>query len=313
MLENPEEEHLIKKSSVLITGAGGLVGKYLTSLLISEGYVVSHLSRNVSMMDNVKVFIWDPEKGIIDAEALKDIDYIIHLAGANIGEKRWTKVRKKDIVDSRVVSAKLLQKVISERKTHLIAFISASATGYYGTATIKNIFTEVNLPGNDFLATTCRLWEEAADMFVSNSERIVKIRTGVVLEKNHGILSKFLNNAKFGFLFILGNGSQYIPWIHIDDLCRIYLKAIQDSNLNGAFNAVSPQQVTHRNFLKILAKVINVPLFPLHVPACLLKLLLGEMSDIIVYGSRISPEKLLKTGYKFIYEDLEEALKKEIL
>jgi uncharacterized protein (TIGR01777 family) len=264
-------------------------------------------------MNNVKVFRWDPEKGIIDTEALKDIDYIIHLAGTNIGEKRWTNDRKKDIVDSRVVSARLLQKGISERKTHLKSFISASATGYYGSITSKNILTEGDLPGNDFLGTTCRLWEEAADLFVSNSDRIVKIRTGVVFEKSHGILSKFLNSSKFGFLVILGNGRQYMPWIHIDDLCSIYLKAIQDSNLNGAYNAVSPQQVTHRDFLRILAKVIRVPLSPLYVPAFLLKLILGEMSDIIVYGSRISPGKLLKTGYKFIFEDLEEALKKEIL
>jgi uncharacterized protein (TIGR01777 family) len=299
----------IKKSlSVLISGGGGLIGKHLTSFLLSEGFNVSHLSRNKNQSGKVTIYKWDPEKGSIDPEALNGIDYIVHLAGSNIGEKRWTKVRKAEIVKSRVDSAKFLFKVITDNRIPLKAFISASATGYYGAVTSDKIFIEEDPPGKDFLGDTCRKWEEAADLFGNEGIRTVKIRTAIVLEKNDSALSKLMMPGKFGFLVQTGSGCQYMPWIHINDLCNIYLKAIQDPGIAGAYNAVSPQYLTHKEFMTVLGHVINRRvLFP-PVPSFILRAFLGEMSDIILKGSRISSGKLEDSGYRFLFRRLEDAL-----
>jgi uncharacterized protein (TIGR01777 family) len=298
----------MSRESVLITGGSGLVGRYLTSALLSAGYNVSHLSRNVNQFGKVRVFRWDPENKIIDPIIFEGIDYIVHLAGANIGEKRWTKRRKEAILRSRVESVRLLHKTITENNIPLKAFISASAVGYYGSVTSDKIFHEEDSPGTDFLGTTCRLWEEGADLFQGSGIRTVKIRTAVVLEKTDSALSKMLIPAKFGFLIQTGNGRQYMPWIHISDLCGIYLRAIQDQKINGPYNAVSPQHSTHKEFIRTLALVIKKPLFPLPVPAFILRVILGEMSDVVLRGSRISSEKIMNAGYEFYFSEIDGAL-----
>ncbi|MBK9388855.1 MAG: TIGR01777 family protein [Bacteroidetes bacterium] len=295
--------------SVLITGGSGLIGRYLTSSLLEKGYKVSHLSRNANQFGKVRVFRWDPEKGILDPMVFEGVDYIVHLAGANIGEKRWTSNRKSEIVNSRIDSAKLLHKVISENNIRVKAFISASAVGYYGSVTSDKIFTENDPPANDFLGTVCRKWEESADLFSASGTRVVKIRTGVVMEKSDSALSKMMMPAKFGFLVQTGNGRQYMPWIHITDLCNIYLKAIEDPKMNGAFNAVSPQHVTHKVFVKTLGQVIGKPVFPVPVPGIILKAVLGEMSDVVLKGSRVSAAKITESGYTFLYSELAGALR----
>ena len=312
MSENMTNEKILKKSSVLITGGSGLIGRYLASLLLHEGYNVSYLSRKPGYFDKVNVFRWDPVRKTIDPYAFEGIDYVVHLAGANIGEKRWTKKRKEEITSSRVDSARFLYESITKSRIKIQAFISASAVGYYGLETSNRIFREEDLPSTDFIGTTCRLWEETADLFVNISNRVVKIRTAVVIEKNDSALSKLMKPGKFGFLLQTGNGLQYMPWIHINDLCRIYLKVIEDSTMIGAYNAVSPQHVTHKDFIWTLSKVMQKRVFPIAVPAFILKTILGEMSDIILNGSRVSSEKLQKTGYWFIFSNLEDALRKEI-
>ena len=234
MDENKSLKNLNKVPTVLITGGSGLVGRYLTSQLLSEGYKVAHLSRKLTRREDVSVFQWDPEKGILDPAAFIGVEYVIHLAGTNIGEKRWTRKRKEEILNSRLESGRLLHKVVSENKIILKAFISASAIGYYGSVTSGKIFIESDPPAsNDFLGTTCRLWEESADLFARSGIRTVKIRTAIVLEKNDSALSKLMTPAKFGFLVQTGNGRQYMPWIHIRDLCNIYLKAIKDEQMSG--------------------------------------------------------------------------------
>jgi uncharacterized protein (TIGR01777 family) len=307
-----EEKQLNRKinrdSTVLITGGSGLVGKYLTSLLLSEGYKVSHLSRSANQFGKVRVFRWDTEKGILDPAVFEGVDWIIHLAGENIGEKRWTKVRKEEIVKSRVDSSKLLYRVITENGIKLKAYISASAVGYYGSVTSEKIFTEDDLPGSDFLGTTCRKWEEGTDLFQNFGIRTIKIRTAVVLEKDDSALSKMMMPAKFGFLVQTGSGRQYMPWIHIIDLCNIYLKAIQDSNMNGAYNAVSSQHVTHKEFIKTLAHIMGKFVFPLPLPDFVLGAALGEMSNVVLIGSRVSSEKLYHEEFRFLYDNLFEAL-----
>jgi uncharacterized protein (TIGR01777 family) len=293
----------------LITGGSGLIGKYLTTLLQDTGYMVSHLSRTGNVAGKVKAYRWVPENGFIDTEALEGTDFIIHLAGANIGEKRWTGKRKKEIVDSRVISTQFLHKTISERGIRLKGFISASATGIYGSQISSAIFNEKDPPGKDFLASVCKKWEEAAGLFNNSGIRTVIIRSAIVLEKNDSALSKLMKPGRFGFLIRTGSGLQYMPWIHINDLCRIYAKAIEDQEMTGAYNAAAPSQITHNDYLKVLAKVMNLPVSPVPVPGFVIRTVLGEMSDVILKGSRISSERIINAGYEFRYADLEDALR----
>jgi uncharacterized protein (TIGR01777 family) len=294
--------------SVLITGGSGLIGRYLTSVLLSKGYKVSHLSRKTGQPGTARVFSWDPELNIIAPQVFEGVDYLIHLAGANIGEKRWTRKRKEKIQTSRVDSCRFLYKTINDNGIRLKAFISASAIGYYGSVTSDKIFKEDDLPAADFLGTTCKMWEEAADLFGKSGIRTVKIRTAVVLEKTDSALSKLMKPARFGFLVQTGNGRQYMPWIHIDDLCNIYLKAVSDPGMEGAYNAVSPRHVTGREFINTLATVMKRNVFPIPVPAILLRAALGEMADVILKGSRASSEKIKNAGYNFIFGNLQDAL-----
>lgn len=199
MSENQAGVNINKNLSVLITGGGGLIGRHLTSTLTRAGYSVSHLSRNGKKTGDLKVFMWDPDKQIIDPSSFNGIDFLIHLAGANIGEKRWSRERKEEIIKSRVDSARFLHKTITDNRIPLKAFISASATGIYGSVTSSTIFTEDDLPSNDFLGSVCRQWEEAADLFSDTGIRTVKIRTSVVLAKSDSTLSKLLMTEKFGF------------------------------------------------------------------------------------------------------------------
>jgi uncharacterized protein len=309
MPENQTSTNIKKNLSVLITGGSGLIGKYLTTLLQKTGYTVSHLSRTGKAPGKTIGYKWNPENGIIDANALEGTDYIIHLAGANIGEKRWTGKRKKEIIESRVNSARLLHKTITERAISLKGFISASATGIYGAQTSPAIFNEKDPPGDDFLGSVCKKWEEAAGLFYNSGIRTVIIRSAIVLEKNDSALSKLMKPARFGFLIQTGSGLQYMPWIHINDLCRIYLKAIEDQEMKGAYNAAAPSHVTHKNFIRVLAMVMNLPVLPVPVPGFVIRAILGEMSDVILRGSRISSEKIINAGFEFSYPDMEDALR----
>jgi uncharacterized protein len=299
-------------NTVLITGGSGLVGRYVTSALLSEGYEVIHLSRKSSHFGKVRIYRWDPEKKFIDKAFTEEIDYIIHLAGSNIGEKRWSASRKEDILKSRVDSAKFLHRIIKERNIRLKAFISASGVGYYGSETSDKIYSETDPPGTDFIATTCRLWEDAAELFQSEGIRTVKIRSGLVLEKNNGALKRFLIPAKFGLFPVIGTGRHFISWIHIRDICSIYLKVLKDNNFEGAYNAVSPQYVSYYDFVRTLALVMKRIFFHFPVPSPVLKIFLGEMSDIILRGSRISSKKIKNAGFQFAFADLHEALQNVI-
>ena len=312
MVETQTPENASAGSSVLITGGSGLIGRYLTAVLLSEGYTVSHLSRNNGTSGKVRVFRWNPENETVDPGIFDGVDYLIHLAGANIGDKRWTKKRKEEIVTSRVATARLLHRIIVENRITLKGYITASATGYYGSLTSERIFTEKDPPAEDFLGTTCRLWEEGADLFADMGIRTVKIRTAVVLEKSDSALSKLMKPARFGLVVRLGNGKQYFPWIHINDLCNIYLKALKDQNMSGAYNAVAPEHINHNDFVRTMARVMDIPVFLPPVPSGIVRMVMGEMSDIVLKGSRISSEKIIKAGYNFRFEKLDAALKNVI-
>ena len=297
-----------KQDSVLITGGSGLIGRYLTSALLAAGYRVSHLSRSTGQFGKVRVYRWDPEKEYIDPLILEGTNHVIHLAGANIGEKRWTGRRMTEIINSRVNTSGLIFKTVSDNGIRLKSFISASAIGYYGSVTTDRIFTEEDLPAADFLGTTCRLWEEAADLFEGTGARVLKIRTGVVLAKNDSALSKMLLPARFGLFPLPGTGNQYLPWIHIDDLCRVYLKAISEGTMTGAYNAVAPEQTDYRKFVMTMAEVMKKPFLAPRIPAILMRIAMGKSSVVALRGSRISPEKLISAGFVFSHPALREAL-----
>ncbi len=293
---------------VLITGGKGIVGKHLSNKLKEKGFTVAIVSRKSLKGNEIRTYAWDIDNNEIEKDAIETADYIIHLAGANIGDKRWTAKRRKLILDSRVKSGQLLFDKIKENKNNLKAFISASAIGYYGTITTDKIFSEEDLPANDFLGETCRQWEQAADNFEKLGIRTVKIRTGIVLTEEGGALAKMITPVKLGIGSAIGSGRQFMPWIHIDDLCAIYIKAIEDIHMNGTYNAVSPNRITNIEFTKTLARVLKKPLWFPKVPALLLKFIFGKMSEIILKGSSVSPEKIIKAGYQFEFSNLEETL-----
>ncbi len=293
---------------ILITGGTGIIGKHLTKMLIDNGYAVAVLGRKSNKTGSIQTWFWDIENHMIDAGAFDSVDYIIHLAGAGIGDKRWSKRRKKEIRDSRIRSAQLIFNQVMQEKGQIKAFISASAIGYYGSLTTERIFSEPDPPATDFLGETCRLWEEAADRFRDAGIRTVIIRTGVVLTPNGGALSKLALPVKRGIGSHLGHGRQYMPWIHIDDLCGIYLKALKDQSMHGSYNAVAPEHVNNRQFVKAIAGVLHKSLWFPPVPAFIIRLLFGEMATMLLTGSRVAADRITAAGYEFRYRTLNQAL-----
>lgn len=291
---------------ILITGKG-LVAEHLSARLIELGHNVSFLSRRETDTEK-HIYKWDINKGYIDPKALVNVNTIVHLAGANIGAKRWTNERKELIISSRVDSAKLLLTKINEYEINLDHFVSASAVGFYGAQTSDTIFTENDSPINDFLSKVCQKWEQSADQFSQVSNYVTKLRIGVVLSPNGGALDKMLAPIKMGLGSPLGSGNQYLPWIHIDDLIGIFIH-ILENKLSGAYNAVAPEHITNKEFLRQCAKILKKPFFMPKVPEFVLRLALGEMSEMITKGSRVSSKKIQSSGYNYQYSDLISALK----
>lgn len=294
------------KEVVLITGANGMVAQELSKTLEKE-YSVRFLTRK-KRQDNE--YEWDIKKGTIDESAFENVTHIIHLAGANISEKRWTEERKKELISSRVDSAKLLLNTLRKKNIILKSFISASGINYYGTTTTEKIYTEDDAPGNDFLSEVVILWERAADDFKKQNlaERVVKIRTAVVLSEKEGALKKMLPTINLGIGSPLGSGKQYMPWIHVKDICSIYEFALKNSQVEGAYNATSPQHTTNENLTQKIAEVVKKPLFMPNVPSFVLKLLFGELANALLEGSRASSEKIQDAGFQFEFPDLKAAL-----
>lgn len=298
------------KKNVLITGGTGFVGRHLTDLLVANGFSVSILSRSKrANTENIFYYTWDVEKQFIEEEAIQKADYVIHLAGANIGEKRWTNKRKEEIVSSRELSAQLIYNSLLKYNKSIEAFVSASAVGIYGAMNGRAICNEEMQAANDFLGLTCQKWEAAANQFEKLGIRTVKIRTGLVLGKEEGFLKKLIPIFKLRLGSALGTGKQYMPWIHIDDLCGIYLEALRNSAMSGAYNAAITDDTTNESFSKVLAKAYGYTIWLPNVPSILIKIALGEMSKLVLTGRRISNVKIKQLGFKFKYENLEAAIK----
>jgi uncharacterized protein len=291
---------------ILITGASGLLGTRLTSLLEERGHEVLHLSRSRGR-GKQKTFLWDVTKQTIEDGAFDGVDVIVHLAGAAVVEKRWSAARKKEIIDSRVQSTALLYKELKSRRHNVQAFVSASAIGYYGF-TSPETFTESGSPGTDFLAQVTALWEQEADKIAGLNIRLVKMRIGVVLAKNGGALKPIADTVRWNIGAPLGSGNQFISWVHEDDICLMFVHAIENQEMRGPYNGVAPQPVTNRDLTKAVASVLNKPLILPNVPAFALKIALGEMSAIVVNGSKVSADKIINAGYTFRYPILQDAL-----
>ena len=292
--------------NILITGGTGLIGRHLRTVLEKCGYQVSILSRSKIERTNITCY-WNPEAGEIDSRSLVNSDIIIHLAGASIAGGRWTKEYKQKIIDSRVLSTRLLYESL-KRQSRVKTFISASAIGIYGNRGDQWVDEYCSLPAV-FLANTCRQWEAEVQKITELGIRVVILRTGLVLADDGGILPVLTRPVKWGVGSILGNGNQFMSWIHINDLCRIYLKAVKDSSIYGTYNAVAPHPVTHREFMKTLANVCHRPLWlpPVHEGA--LKLFLGEKAELVLGGQRVSSKKITEAGFNFEFTKLEHALR----
>lgn len=297
------------KNNVLITGGTGFIGRYLTDLLVQNGFSVSILSRNYKQnTENISYFKWDIASGYIEDNAVLKADYIVHLAGEGIAEKRWTTKRKEAILESREKSVQLIYNVLKQNNKKLEAFVTASGIGFYGAINGEEICTENTQALNDFLGSTCQKWEAAADTIESLGIRTVKIRTGLVLGKEEGFLKKLAPVFKLKLGSALGTGKQYMPWIHIDDLCAIYLEAIRNTEMISAYNAAINDGTTNLVFSKSLAKICGYSLWLPNIPAFLIELVLGEMAQILLTGRRISSEKIEKTGFQFRFKTLDKAL-----
>lgn len=293
---------------ILLTGGTGAIGKHLTHLLLGQGYTVSNLSRGRGKDTRVKTYQWDISEGKIDEACIDGVDIIVHLAGTNVAGKRWTASRKKDILESRTKSIALLYDLLKKKKNNVQAVISASGTGYYGNRN-NELLTEESTPGNDFLAEVSKEWETAVDKGAELGLRIVKFRTGVVLDKTGGALPKLAAPVKWGLGSPLGNGEQWVPWIHWHDVVKLYFYAIMHSKLEGTYNMVAPNPVTNKQFVQAVARQLHRPLWAPKVPAFLIRLLFGEMSIMILSSTRVSSQKIIEHGFKFDFPVIEDALK----
>jgi len=294
-------------NQILITGATGMVGKKLINTLYNNGHKVSILARKATNIKNATVYLWDVYKQTIDPNCLQGIDTIIHLAGESIAEKKWTKERKQQIIDSRVMSAQLLHKTIKETQSPVKTFISASAIGYYGNRG-DEILTEESGTGTGFLSRCCKLWEEAVDEGTSYGLRTVKFRIGFVLNKSEGGLASLEKPIRYFVGAPLGSGKQWTPWVHVHDIVNMFVSAVENPLYHGAYNACAPFPVTNETLTKAIAKTIKRPVWPIHVPEKVLEMILGKMSILPLISTNTSAQKLLDAGFIFKYTHLEDAL-----
>lgn len=301
--------------TVIITGGTGTIGKSLSALLVKNGYTVTILTRNAEKAatpgEGISYAKWDVEKNEVDIAAFAKADFIIHLAGANVADGRWTDKRKKEIVESRTKSSALLVKTVKENANKVKVVISASATGWYGPDTAANVrgFTEEAPPDTDFLGNTCRQWEESIQPMEALGKRLVKLRTGIVLSNNGGAYIEFKKPLKAGAATIMGNGRQIVPWIHVDDVCGLYLFALEHENVQGVYNAVAPNPVSNKELIKTIAKKVNPHFYiTVHAPAFALRLALGEMSVEVLKSVTVSAAKTISTGFNFLYPTIDNAV-----
>jgi uncharacterized protein (TIGR01777 family) len=307
--------------TALITGGTGMIGKALTETLLQNNYEVIILTRKLPEKQQdeprVRFALWNIHEQTVDKNAIADADYVIHLAGASLSEKSWTTKRKKEILESRVKSSELLVKSLHEITNHVKAVVSASGVGWYGASVDffendgmeQKAFTEEDPPANDFIGQVCREWEAGIEPVSKPGIRLVKLRIGVVLSNKGGFISEMMRLVRFGIAPVLGHGRQKMAWIHIDDLVRMILFAMENESVAGVFNAAAPQPVSNTYFIRQLAKVMKGRWYlPVYVPAIILKLMRGEMSNEVLKSIVVSSGKIQRTGFSFLYPETGAAL-----
>ena len=294
--------------NVLITGGTGLVGTRLSAVFTEAGHHVAHVSRTLAPGSPYRTFQWDPAAGTIDLAAVPFADAVVNLAGANVGEGKWTTARKQELLASRVDGLALLHRELAKPGHRVRTVVSASAIGLYGI-TGDALVTEDTLPvGHDLLADLTQAWEQAAVPLTALGLRVVVPRIGVVLSLAGGALPALAGPVKLGFGAPLGSGQQWLSWIHIDDLCRLLLAMLTDDTWQGAYNAVAPDPATNAAFTTALAEVLHRPLLLPRIPAFILQLAMGEQSEMVLTGKRVSAAKVLAQGFAFDFPGLCEAL-----
>ncbi|MEO7800938.1 MAG: TIGR01777 family oxidoreductase [Ginsengibacter sp.] len=305
-------------ATILITGGSGMIGKSLTTHLITQGQKVIILTRTLKkkepVPDGVSFALWDINTETIDLEAVSKCDAIVHLAGANVMGKRWTDSYKKEIVESRTESSALLVKALEKIET-IKTVVSASAIGWYG-ADKKPLplkwhgFVETDPPSADFLGQTCQLWEDSIKPVTSQGKRLALLRFGIVLGKDGGALREFLKPITFGIAGVPGSGRQKMSWIHIDDLCRLIIYALNNEHISGVYNAVAPEVNSNKDVVCKLANLVR-PSFhiPISIPKFALKAALGEKSIEVLKSATVNSDKIRNEGFTFLYPSLDAALK----
>jgi uncharacterized protein (TIGR01777 family) len=300
----------LEPKTILITGGTGLIGKRLSQLLLNSGHTVRHFSRKEDRSAPIPKYFWNPIQGQMDKSALKGVHIIIHLAGASLANHRWTDTYKKIIVESRTKGTELIADELEKGNYDVEHYISCSGIGYYGAQTVDRIFEESDAPYPDFLSKICQDWE-AVTLPISNTGLTTSIlRTGVVIAKEGGALPQLSRIARLFVASPVGTGNQWMPWIHIDDLCRMYLHVI-DQKLPGTFNACTNDHHSNRSFTKSLAKAVSRPVMVPAIPKFIMRILFGERAVILLEGSRTSADKIISSGFTFKHPTLEEAFKKE--
>ncbi len=291
---------------ILITGGTGTIGSFITKQLLQEGNEVIWLTRSKKPNTQIHQIIWD-FKSPLPSDAIPQVDIIIHLAGSSIAGKRWNEQVKKEIYDSRIQTTNWLYEYCKNARQFPEKFISASAIGYYGVDTGDQWLTEKSNFGTDFLSVLTQDWEKAAFRFKSENTEVICLRTGIVLSEKGGALEQMITPFKIGIGAALGNGKQYMSWIHEDDVLAAYLYAISHLK-TGAYNLTAPNPVTNIEFSSILANKLKTRLILPKVPAFALRWMLGGIASYVLGSSRVSPQLLIQEGFHFKYTELNEAL-----
>lgn len=296
-------------ASILIGGGSGLIGSRLSGMLVARGHEVRHLSRRARSQSDHPTFQWDVAAGTIDLQALEGVEVVINLAGAGIADARWTDARKRLIIESRTESTRLLKRAIQQAGPTVKTYVAGSAIGYYGDRS-DEVLTEDAAPGEGFLSESVRLWEEAiAEIPAELNIRTPVIRTGIVLSGKGGALPKMLLPLNAFTSTYFGDGQQWYSWIHIDDICRLFIAALEDERWDGIYNGVAPQPVRNKKLAQALIDATGKPAVLFPAPAFGLKIALGEMSHTVLDSARCSTAKVEAQGFHFAHPEVTAAIR----
>ncbi|WP_284652493.1 TIGR01777 family oxidoreductase [Flavobacterium terrisoli] len=295
--------------TILITGATGLIGHELVQFLLAKSHIIHYLTTSKEKIEaesNYIGFYWNPQEGKIDENCIFGVDVIVHLAGANIA-KRWTDTYKQEIIESRILSSELLFNLVKKTPNQIKQIISASGTAIYPDS-ISKVYDESTAETEDsFLSNVVKKWEESVNVFQVLGIRVCKLRTGIVLSNKGGALPEMAKPIKLGLGSVMGSGKQMQSWIHINDLVALYTFAIENQ-LEGVYNAVTPNPISNKVLTKVIAKALKKPLWLPNTPEFVMKLILGEMAYLLFSSKNLSADKILETGFQFQFLDIEKAI-----